>query len=78
MSLDAESLAKGLGLQPEATEALELSLKFFGGNEASALNWLNSPVLGLGRKKPVDLLKTEEGRQQVIELIWKLENGVVV
>lgn len=67
-----------LGLPVEASEALEISLSFFGNNEANALRWLQDPVRGLEYKKPVDLLMTEEGRKKVIELIWKLENGVVV
>lgn len=75
---DVQSFASNLGLTDEASEALELSLGLFGNNEAKALKWLQDPVRGLGHKKPVDLLKTEDGRQQVIELIWKLENGVVV
>ena len=67
-----------LGLPVEASEALEISLSFFGNNEANALRWLQTPVRGLGHKRPVDLLQEAKGQQQVIELIWKLENGVVV
>lgn len=75
---DVQSFASNLGLPAEASEALELSLGLFGNNEAETLRWLQSPVRGLGNKKPVDLLLTAAGQQQVIELIWKLENGVVV
>jgi putative toxin-antitoxin system antitoxin component (TIGR02293 family) len=64
-----------LGLPVEAQEALDLALGLFGNKQALALNWLNTPVLGLGNKKPVELLQTEPGRKRVIEFIWRLENG---
>ncbi|MNF13675.1 hypothetical protein D3C80_2156020 [compost metagenome] len=61
----------------EASEALELALGLFG-SELATINWLLTPVLGLGHQKPVDLLKTPAGQQQVIELIRRLEYGVGV
>lgn len=67
-----------LGLIAESQEALDLALGLFGNKQALALNWLNTPVLGLGNKKPVELLQTEPGRKRVIEFIWRLENGAGV
>jgi len=67
-----------LGLPEESSEAIDMCFGLFADDERAVLSLLQAPVRGLGHKKPVDLLKTEEGRQQVIELIWKLENGVVV
>lgn len=64
-----------LGLTAESQEALDLALGLFGNKQALALNWLNTPVLGLANKKPVELLQTEPGRKRVIEFIWRLENG---
>lgn len=78
MSEITDEWLKILGLPAEASEALELSLGLFGNNEAETIRWLQNPVRGLDHKKPVDLLLTVDGRKQVIELIWKLENGVVV
>lgn len=68
--------AMNLSLPPDYQEALDLSLGLFGGDHLATINWLQTPVLGLGSQKPVDLLQSPEGRAQVIELIWKLENGV--
>ncbi|WP_271007088.1 MbcA/ParS/Xre antitoxin family protein [Pseudomonas aeruginosa] len=65
-----------LGLPSEASEALEFSLWLFGNNVDATLRWLQEPARGLGHKKPVDLLMTEEGRKQVILLINRIEYGV--
>lgn len=67
-----------LGLPLEAGEALRLALSLFGGNELATNNWLNTPAIALSGKMPIELLGGEVGRQQVIELIWKLENGVSI
>lgn len=67
-----------LSLPVEAQEALDLALGLFGNKQPLALNWLNTPALGLGNKKPVELLQTEPGRKRVIEFIWRLENGAGV
>ncbi|WP_454869664.1 antitoxin Xre/MbcA/ParS toxin-binding domain-containing protein [Pseudomonas putida] len=67
-----------LGLPPEAGEALHLALGLFSGNLLATINWLKSPAIALAGKVPMDLLQTREGQQQVIELIWKLENGVSI
>lgn len=67
-----------LGLPPEVGEALNLALSLFGGNELATNNWLNTPAIALSGIKPIELLGSELGRQQVIELIWRLENGVSI
>lgn len=67
-----------LGLPPEAGEAINLALGLFGGNDLATSNWLDTPAIALSGIKPIDLLVSEAGRQQVIELIWKLENGVSI
>lgn len=67
-----------LSLPQEASEAINLALGLFGGNELSTNNWLNTPAIALSGVKPIELLVSEAGRQQVIELIWKLENGVSI
>lgn len=67
-----------LSLPQEASEAINLALGLFGGNELATINWLKSPAIALAGIVPMDLLQTREGQQQVIELIWKLENGVSI
>lgn len=69
---------ENINLPPAASEALRLALSLFGGNELATNNWLNTPAIALSGKMPIELLGGEVGRQQVIELIWKLENGVSI
>ncbi|EKT4476341.1 DUF2384 domain-containing protein [Pseudomonas putida] len=70
--------SEDLGLPLEAGEAIRLALSLFGGNELATKNWLNTPAIALSGIKPVELLVSDAGRQQVVELIWKLENGVSI
>lgn len=67
-----------LNLPPEASEAINLALGLFDGNDLATNNWLNTPAIALSGIKPIELLVSEAGRKQVIELIWKLENGVSI
>lgn len=73
-----KEMLTSLDLPPEATEALDLVTTFFNENHFATKTWLEAPALALGNMRPIDLLKTEEGRHQVIKLIWNLENGVSV
>ncbi|MCO6060413.1 DUF2384 domain-containing protein [Pseudomonas sp. MOB-449] len=54
-------------------EVLQAAIKLFGGNEAEALNWLNTPALALGGVKPIDA-KAED----VYRLIKQIELGVYI
>lgn len=42
-----------------------------------ALNWLNTPQVGLGGRKPFDLIRTEAGTREVEDLLGRIEYGVV-
>ena len=42
----------------------------------AAVSWLNSPVKALGQEVPVELLKTEAGTRDILDLIERLEHGV--
>lgn len=47
-------------------------------NEKSAVEWLSRPQSGLGDKIPIDLLKTEKGMKEVINLLIRIEQDVIV
>ena len=56
---------------------VEAAVKLFDGQRGSALAWINEPALGLGwitPKAAVDAGKMQE----VLDLIYRLEHGVVV
>jgi putative toxin-antitoxin system antitoxin component (TIGR02293 family) len=53
---------------------LAQAIKTFGSKD-NAEAWLNSPVISLGMKRPIDLLVTTEGAQQVETILGRIESG---
>ena len=49
--------------------------QLFDGNEQSAVNWLCAPALGLDGVRPVDAIRTSEGKEAVMCLIGQLLYG---
>ena len=56
----------------------EDALCLFGNNEVAATEWMNSPVRGLGSRRPIDMLRTRVETKAVFDLIGQLEKGVLV
>lgn len=52
------------------------TLALFDGDQATALDWLVSPVAGLGGLPPLELAQSEPGTLEVEALIGRLEHGV--
>ncbi len=52
------------------------TVELFEGNDAAARSWLSRTQLGLGGKRPLDLLGSEVGAREVETLIERLEHGV--
>ncbi len=46
-------------------------------DEGQAKEWIRRPQVGLGGKKPLDLLHTEAGAKEVEDLLWRIEYGVI-
>ncbi len=46
------------------------------GNDADFKEWLHSPILALGNRKPLDFLDTSFGIQMVLKVLGRLEMGV--
>lgn len=46
------------------------------GSEAAAKVWMNEPCIGLGNKKPVDLVRTSAGAAAVKTYLNQIEPGV--
>lgn len=49
----------------------------FAGHELAARHWLSKPTKGLGGAIPTELLQTMAGTELVLDLIGRLEHGVV-
>lgn len=58
------------------TEVLVAANALFENDLQSAISWLNSPVKGLGNKRPLDMLSTSAESEAVLDLIGRLEHGV--
>jgi putative toxin-antitoxin system antitoxin component (TIGR02293 family) len=46
------------------------------GDPDTAEEWLDRPALGLGQRRPADLLGTAEGVREVETLLARIEHGV--
>lgn len=46
------------------------------GNERDALHWLQTPRFALNNQIPLKLIETDEGQQEVLDLLGRIEHGV--
>ena len=60
-----------------AAKAFKAALHLFEGDSEKARQWMSRPARGLGGKVPESLLGTSSGVEAVMDLIERLEHGVV-
>jgi putative toxin-antitoxin system antitoxin component (TIGR02293 family) len=53
------------------------ALDLFEGDAPATRRWLANPVYGLGNRQPLEMLTTSAEAQAVLDLIGRLEHGVV-
>jgi len=56
------------------TAATEL----FEGNKSKAREWIQKPVRGLGGQRPIEMVGTTAESETVLDLINRLEHGIIV
>ena len=56
----------------------ENALTLFEDDVAAATEWMATPVRGLGSKRPLDMMRTRVETKAVIDLIGRLERGILV
>ena len=56
----------------------ESALTLFEDDVAAAAEWMNTPVRGLGSKRPLDMMRTRVETEAVIDLIGRLDRTVLV
>jgi len=64
-------------IDPEGRHAVAVwraAIGLFEGDRAAAERWLHQEVMGLGGKRPVDVMRADP--QQVLDLIGRIEHGV--
>jgi putative toxin-antitoxin system antitoxin component (TIGR02293 family) len=59
----------------EIAQVISRCLDIFG-NKENMQQWLSSPVIALGGKKPIDLLDTSFGIRMIFTVLGRLEHGV--
>lgn len=57
--------------------ATEAAVAYFEGNEAAARRWLTHPKVALGGKTPLEFARSPEGSDYVVQLLDRLEHGVI-
>lgn len=57
-----------------AADVWRAAIALFEGNRAGAERWLHQEVVGLGGKRPIDVMQSDP--QQVLDLIGRIEHGV--
>lgn len=46
------------------------------GSRSEAARWFRTPAMGLDRRRPIDLLWTEDGIDRVEVLLTRIDHGV--
>jgi putative toxin-antitoxin system antitoxin component (TIGR02293 family) len=83
-TMQRKSAEKNAALEPDkggslwSVAALLSKAEAVLGNRELAMAWIERPQRGLGGRKPVDLMKTTPGRQEVELLLDRLDHGVYV
>lgn len=55
---------------------MEAAAELMGGDVAEAYAWLNEPAVALGGETPAELIATETGANDVMQLIGRIRHGV--
>lgn len=76
LQMDADALRQMFIVSVVPVDVWEAALRLFG-NEKSSINWLCNPALRLGKIRPVDAIKTAQGKEAVMTLITQLTYGII-
>lgn len=62
--------------EEQQEEVAQLVQQTFGDQE-KAVSWMTKPCKALGDSVPLELIKTETGRQQVRDVLVRIDHGVM-
>lgn len=60
----------------QVAEVFSRGIEVFG-SEENLKEWMNSANMAMGNKKPLELLKSRYGAQMVLDVIGRIENGII-
>ncbi|MBA1245512.1 type II RES/Xre toxin-antitoxin system antitoxin [Pseudomonas japonica] len=58
-------------------QILSAAFELFEGDEVATRHWLSEPVRGLGGRRPIEMARTSAETTAVLDLIGRLEHGVI-
>jgi putative toxin-antitoxin system antitoxin component (TIGR02293 family) len=70
-TLDPNASDRALRLVSVTGQAIDVL-----GSQEAVERWLSSPAMGLGRRKPIDLLQSTQGTEMVKTLLTRINYGV--
>lgn len=68
-------LLSGVG-SLKKNDVYQRATQLFEGNESAALKWFNEPNRTLRWRTPAEIMNSESGKQIVVALITRIEQGV--
>ena len=75
LQMDADALRRLFITSMVPTAVWAAANQLFDENEQSAVNWLCAPAFGLGGVRPIDAIRTREGKEAVMHLMGQLLYG---
>lgn len=76
LQMDADALRRLFITSMVPMDVWAAADKLFDGNEQSAINWLCATAFGLGGVRPVDAIRTRDGKEAVMCLMRQLLYGI--
>ena len=76
LKMDADALRRLFITSMVPMDVWAAANQLFDGNEQSAVNWLCASALGLGGVRPVDAIRTDDGKEAVMRLMVQLLYGM--
>lgn len=76
LKMDADALRRLFITSMVPMDVWAAANQLFDGNEQSAVNWLCAPAFGLGGVRPVDAIRTDDGKEAVMRLMVQLLYGM--
>ena len=72
--LEGDGEAPGAPPTPTEVDVWRATIAMFGGDRSAAEAWLHQESMGLGWRRPIDVMEQEA--QQVLDLIVRIDHGV--
>ena len=76
LEMDATALRQLFEISTIPNDVWNRAKELFDGDESNTVSWLFTPTFGLKEQRPIDVLKSDNGKQAVLTLIAQIEYGI--